>query len=384
MTQPRFNLYDLYDHLFLENLDMVALEQDLRRLSPSEQDFHQKLVARACGLEDQRKAIQIVSVLLKVYPQWVNAYNHEGNLGVVVAAKKGHASLYELLVAHGANPKKPSKDGLTALQACLRKYPTENQGVILKAVLGSARFSRAELANALLDAADFDSVLAARALLEAGADFSVHGVNAQGHSTGNALAWACFNSDLYQTDCVGPLVQELVASPKATRHVLNAGWENTQGLGAPIHCAAYQGSLAQIQFLMQKGASLAPPPRLAKLALRTPLMAACEAANTKMVAFLLEQGVDPTATDHQGRTALHRLATAECNVGEEKIHLFPCMDLLLATHLDPLVRDADGQTAGDVAKAHGHESMARQLLSLQLEINLVTPDAPSRKTTPRL
>lgn len=379
MTQPRFNLYD---HLFSENLDMVALEQDLRRLSPSEQDFHQKQVARACGLEDQRKAIQIVRVLLKVFPKWVNSCDHQGDPGVVVAAKKGHASLYELLVAHGANPKKPSKDGLTALQACIRTCPTENQGLILKAVLCSARFSRAELANALLDAVDLESESAVRTLLEAGADFSVQGVNTQGHSTGNALARACFNADLYRTDRVSPLVQELLASPKVTRHVLNAGWENTQGLGAPIHCAAYQGSLAQIQLLMKKGASLAPPPRLAKLAFRTPLMAACEGINPKMVAFLLEQGVDPTATDHQGRTALHHLATAESNDVEEEIHLRPCLDLLLATHLDPLARDADGHTAGDVAKEHGHENMARQLLALQLEANLSA--GPHRKTTPRL
>jgi len=88
---------------------------------------------------------------------------------------------------------------------------------------------------------------------------------------------------------------------------------------------------------------------------QTTLIAA--AGTPSAVRFLLEHGADVALADDAGRDAL--MAAAERG-DAESVHL------LLAAGAEPGRRDAAGRSAADLARAAGHDDVAR----------LLDPDAP--------
>lgn len=96
----------------------------------------------------------------------------------------------------------------------------------------------------------------------------------------------------------------------------------------------------------------------------TPLMTAAAQARNDLIEDLLARGFPADATDDSGATALHHAAHSGNEAGAV---------LLLAAGLDPSATDHEGRTPGQLARAAGHVELAA----------LLEPDAPGGGTRPR-
>jgi len=119
----------------------------------------------------------------------------------------------------------------------------------------------------------------------------------------------------------------------------------------PLHLAAHYGHLEIVKFLFGTAADLEA---IAKNPIRnTPLGAAAFGNRLDIVDWMLRNGAKVDTPNGWGQTALHRAAS----LGREE------MCALLVKHgADRLAKTPEGQTASDLAFAHGHSRLAMLLV----------------------
>lgn len=140
-----------------------------------------------------------------------------------------------------------------------------------------------------------------------------------------------------------------------------------RSLRRPLHCAAERGNAAVLRALLAAGASRGATDALG----RAPLHLAAQCGDAKRAAAcvraLLEgasrakvAGLVLARTSREAglRTPLHAAASAAGGSGEL------AAELLLSAGADSSVRDAEGLTAAQVARAAGHTAVERRLHSL--------------------
>ncbi|MFT3789326.1 MAG: ankyrin repeat domain-containing protein [Tepidisphaeraceae bacterium] len=119
----------------------------------------------------------------------------------------------------------------------------------------------------------------------------------------------------------------------------------------PLAAAACHGDTLLVERLLAAGAE--PNPDHGRPA---PLAAAASSGNADTVRMLLRAGADVNATARGRQSALH-VAAENVNVSQDVI------DLLLASGCDPTLRDEDGATPADLARAAGRDAIARRIES---------------------
>lgn len=154
----------------------------------------------------------------------------------------------------------------------------------------------------------------------------------------------------------------------------------------PLHMASELGTpdaLVCIEHLLAAGADR----NVVDSKGRTPLSFAVIPSNLKAVQLLLEAGTDPNKLNIGGQTALFgatnveiakALLAAGASVHVVNIegwtvlhhagyhnHPIPIICLLFKAGANPLLKDFEGLTAADHAKARGHEGAAKMLVMLE-------------------
>lgn len=148
---------------------------------------------------------------------------------------------------------------------------------------------------------------------------------------------------LGRVDRAGALVD---ADPALARAVAGDGFP-------VLGLAAFFGRPAVARLLLDRGAD--PNQAATNAAKVAPLHAAVAGNQPEIAAWLLDAGADVNARQQMDYTPLMGAAA------NARLALF---DLLLARGADPSLRTADGKTAADLAREHGHEQIAARLDAL--------------------
>lgn len=117
----------------------------------------------------------------------------------------------------------------------------------------------------------------------------------------------------------------------------------------PMHMAAFYGREKVIDLLAKNGGDV----NAVNQAGRTPLYSAVQANHLQAVQALIKHKANPNAKIGQSRETVLHLA---CSSGR-----FQIAEALLEGGADPKVRDADGKTPGDYAKAKGDKALVKLL-----------------------
>jgi ankyrin repeat protein len=120
-----------------------------------------------------------------------------------------------------------------------------------------------------------------------------------------------------------------------------------------LHLAAFFGHDEAVEQLLEAGADVNAVARNAELQV-APLHSAAAGAHAGIVASLLEHGADPNTRQGGGFTPLH----AAAQNGDRK-----SVEALLASGADPALANDEGSTPGALARAAGHDELARLLTS---------------------
>lgn len=236
---------------------------------------------------------------------------------------------------------------------------------ITTAILEKGKYSADQKAVALAEAANSDNLGAVRALLRAGANFSMRISSVGGGTIGSALATASFhNEDLGDSE---KIVAEMLASPKS-RSVINDGWEN-ESFGAPVHCASFNGNAGILRKLITAGATVNPPEDLREYDIATPLMSAASGIQPEAIKVLLGAGANACLVDVNGRNAIHHLAGSDSDMeeDEELPYLKQALEDLAAAGCDTKAEDDDANTPADIAGGCGREKFATLLETYTVE-----------------
>jgi len=153
------------------------------------------------------------------------------------------------------------------------------------------------------------------------------------------------------------------------RILVSAGWDPSQRDSAgetAIHAAARKGRIDAIKFFLSQNASL-PSDILFVAVLRTRER---DGASIPLTRFLIREGASVHAAAPNGDTLLHVAITNNFpseDIKQDKMWLWKMkehddcemrswemIEILLNHGADPCVRNADGQTAIDLAEARGH------------------------------
>jgi len=116
--------------------------------------------------------------------------------------------------------------------------------------------------------------------------------------------------------------------------------------------AAYNGHTEMVTFLLEKGANV----NMNDVNGRTALMFAASGPFAETVAVLLEHGAEINRADFQEHYTALMYAASEGQAAVVK--------MLLEHHADPLLKDADGETALTFARKNGHPEVAELLVSM--------------------
>jgi cytohesin len=261
------------------------------------------------------------------------------------AAQGGHAALVGLLLDRGAQINRPNIIGETALHyAAAAKHP---ETAALLAARGASLTARTERgATPLRLAVAFDRVPNMKLLLERG-------------------------SDAREVDRGGETLLHIAASlgsPEGIALLIAAGVDVNAAKPdgeTPLLSACTAGQVANAQALLKAGAD----PNTRDALGREPLALAVRSGRQDFVKSLLDAGADATRKPAaRARGPLH-LAAA---LGYGGI-----ADLLLAKGAGRDVRDGQGQTAVELAMAHGNVLLARKLAGAAAAATTRAPALPA-------
>jgi ankyrin repeat protein len=154
--------------------------------------------------------------------------------------------------------------------------------------------------------------------------------------------------DVFEACALGD-TERLAALLDGDPTLVNAVAEDGFGL---LGLASFFDHEPAVRLLLARGAQVAQPSANAMRVM--PLHSAAAAHSVPIARLLLERGAPVNARqgDAEGFTPLMEAAF------NGQIAL---IDLLLAHGADPALRDRDGRSAGDHARARGHEEAARRL-----------------------
>ena len=121
----------------------------------------------------------------------------------------------------------------------------------------------------------------------------------------------------------------------------------------PLGLAAFFGAGTTVRLLLDRGADVSAT---ATNAMRVQaLHAAVASRSLETVRLLLERGADPNVRQHVGYTPLMGAAAG----GSDEM-----VDLLLQHGADAAAVSEDGKTAADIAREHGHTTLAERLIQV--------------------
>lgn len=161
-----------------------------------------------------------------------------------------------------------------------------------------------------------------------------------------AIAGAKPDLDVFEAAALGRTdrLRELLDRDAALLHAVAA-----DGF-FPLGLAAYFRHPGAVRLLLDRGAN--PNQAAANGAKVTALHAAVSSNQPQIAEWLLDAGADVNARQQMDYTPLMG-AAANARIA--------ILDLLLARGADPALRTADGKSAADLAREHGHEEVAVRL-----------------------
>lgn len=198
-----------------------------------------------------------------------------------------------------------------------------------------------------------------RELLEAGAD-----PNAFGKPTSEGGAFVPLHEAAFgvSSDRSGETPERIETIKVLLSHGahINAYHPGINGGDGPLHWAAWNGYNTIVKLLLDKGAEIEHEDEGGD----TPLIKASIAGNTKTVEILLAAGANPNHRSRRGTALL--LASSICpdalRFAAPVERCTEVVRILLKAGADPLLTNAEGKTAYDVAR---HPKILRQLKAVQ-------------------
>ena len=317
--------------------------------SEAKAQFESKMCALALnGDLDQMRMLVEAGVV-------VNAADHDRRSVLHIAASRGYIKMVQYLIEHGGDVNATDRWGATPITEALYQNHANIVDVLSKAgafdsvttleakgrmsrspssidfsVLNSFMTDRKAIVSSLLDAAAAGDKDEVARLLECGAD-----VNDADYDHRSSLHLACSEGHLA---AVAYLIEA-----SATVDVVDR-WGHT-----PLHDAILAGHAEVADLLRRSGAEL---PAEGRAELEAQLRTLAAKGDAARAGRLLYCGVEPNATDADGRAALHLAASAG--------HL-EAAELLVARGADVNLRDGDGDCPLDLAVASGHEHVTAAL-----------------------
>ena len=367
--------------------DLYQLCQRLGKMSEVDAKKLAPIMLEALKLPNPYLAHRAMEDLLQARPEWVDLpVWKEGKTVLMEAAKTGNLDLVDILVAQGANVRKKSKKGESALTLAL-KYDANHrfQEAVVDAILDAAKFTASDKSFALALAANEGNLGGVRSLLKHKANFTEelyasYSEEVEATNHGNALQVACFKPE---DDGQGKdIVTALLENP-ASKAVIDYGWDNDD-YGAPLNNAAFNNNTHAIALLLKNGAQVNPPDYIDGENPKTPLMSAAEGMHIEAMRLLLNAGAKANLVDDLGQNALHYLASGESYMTEEEEleYNLPCFHALLKAGADPGLVNDDGETPADLARQAERNVLASHLEQIALGNQVSAPQ--SNKTGPRL
>ncbi len=183
---------------------------------------------------------------------------------------------------------------------------------------------------------------------------------------------------------LGMACKQPIRKDSALNHSVN-DQSLVQQSDTALHTAALDGDMPRLTRILERGVHV----NLVDHENRTALMYAAYNGHTEMVTYLLEKGANVNMNDVNGRTALMFAASgpfaetvavllehgAEINRADFQEHYTALMyaasegqaavvKMLLEHHADPLLKDADGETALTFARNSSHPEVVKLLVSV--------------------
>ncbi|KAJ3118139.1 hypothetical protein HDU96_003668 [Phlyctochytrium bullatum] len=252
-----------------------------------------------------------------------SAFAWPAPLHTALSARDPNPGIVQLLLYHGADTEF-RENGKTALHVAAM------QGCYwaIRHLLDAGADTRARDANdstalhIAAQGAHWESVIA---LLDAGAD-----ANAADRAGHTVMFWACHRGD---ADAARMLIQRRVSVHPAGR-----GWPS------PLHAAVASGQCEVVRVLVEAGAN----PNVLDRDGRPPLVFALESRDVAAAMMLLLGGADPNYAGARARPPLHRLVFWEWDADAGRL-----LAAMVARGVDWTARDSRGMTALELAAANG-------------------------------
>jgi ankyrin repeat protein len=265
------------------------------------------------------------------------------------AAQDGYTSIVDRLIKSGADPRKTTADGHTALHVAAENGHVET----VRLLLGAARTSAAEGAN------DEANSVAVKDAVEARDSYGwtpLHHAVQNGHCdvVNELLAEPSVDVDLLTDDGHSSLLIAVINQhPDVVRALIKRGASvNRIETADSIDERASRGADDETVEESARQTS-------ATVTFLAALHVACQqAGNIDVVRLLIEAGAQVDKQDHRGRTPLHFAAENDL---EEYVSV-----LCVEGHADPNAQNADGRTAMFVAAHNGSTAFVGRLLEADI------------------
>ena len=323
-----------------------------------------------------------------------NIQNNDGRTAIDQACLMGHYRVTELLLKHKADPNLPAHEGCTPLMAASQEGHIKIVELLLQNEVDPNVTNAKDGTTALIIASDNGHHDTVELLLTKGAD-----PNIQNNDGRTAIDQACLMGHYRVTElllkhkadpnlpahegCTPLMAASLEGHIKIVELLLQNGVDpnvtNTKNGITALILASLKGHHDTVELLLMKGAhpniqnngrtaielKHKADPNLPAHEGCTPLMAASLEGHIKIVELLLQNGVDPNATNTKNGVTALILASLKGH--------HDTVELLLMKGADPNIQN-NGRTAIELACLMGHYTVTELLLKHKADPNLPTHD----------